>query len=391
MKIFTFISMFATMIAMSSTLTVSAETIPQANETTTEVTVTTSTGLTTTASEESEITTITETTTSYELYNGYIVPQNHLFYACCYPGGTFNLETLKLKLLVLDENGKIHYSDIVNCTFTGADGLYTNCYEVDMSEVDFNKLGSYSIKLRTIGGEKAVFHSVRDGKPAGDYLVEMVDQCFDIPFHVISNEPDYSLRFTPDYVEGPVNTTQSPTLWNVKGKKLTFTVADETIAVVRNQVDYINSDVDAEYVVVEFLKEGKTTLTVTSDDGQTATIRLIAISQEEYDRRQQTTVYSDSETTTTTTYTETTSVETSENQNSTTEETTSTVAATTETTVYTSTPESETTATSDSDLPQTGRNSLNQVAVVFSALLMISTGAWAMRSTGFLRHKDDET
>jgi ABC-type Na+ efflux pump permease subunit len=144
-------------------------------------------------------------------------------------------------------------------------------------------------------------------------------------------------------------------------------------------------------VVVEFLKEGKTTLTVTSDDGQTATIRLIAISQEEYDRRQQTTVYSDSETTTTTTYTETTSVETSENQNSTTEETTSTVAATTETTVYTSTPESETTATSDSDLPQTGRNSLNQVAVVFSALLMISTGAWAMRSTGFLRHKDDET
>ena len=107
-------------------------------------------------------------------------------------------------------------------------------------------------------------------------------------------------------------------------------------------------------------------------DGQTTTTRETTVT---------TTAAPETATTTETTETETTTTET---------ETT----VTTETTVfadYTSAPVSETTETAESDLPQTGNNSLNQIAVILGALLMLSTGAWAMRSTGFLRHKDDET
>ncbi len=105
-------------------------------------------------------------------------------------------------------------------------------------------------------------------------------------------------------------------------------------------------------------------------DGQTTTTRETTVT---------TTAAPETATTTETTETETTTTET---------ETT----VTTETTVwadYTSAPVSETTETAESDLPQTGNNSLNQIALILGALLMLSTGAWAVHSAGSLRRKDE--
>ena len=108
------------------------------------------------------------------------------------------------------------------------------------------------------------------------------------------------------------------------------------------------------YEVIEEKNDTATTMEITTTTTREATVT--------------TTAAPDTATTTETTETETTTTET---------ETT----VTTETTVwadYTSAPESETIATSDSDLPQTGNNSLNQIALILGALLMLSTGAWAM-------------
>ena len=137
--------------------------------------------------------------------------------------------------------------------------------------------------------------------------------------------------------------------------------------------------------LIDDVTHSETTTTPESTTTNTETTTQLVYTDAQLSETTETTVWADytsvisSETTETTVWADYTSVISSE---------------TTETTVwadYTSTPESETTATSDSDLPQTGNNSLNQIAVILGALLMLSTGAWAVHSAGSLRHKDDET
>lgn len=126
-------------------------------------------------------------------------------------------------------------------------------------------------------------------------------------------------------------------------------------------------------------------------DEDPVTVKIDIITPEEMREALETAVTSTA-TSTVTTQTETTTTTSSEPATTTTT-TETTEGENTETTVwadYTSAPESETTATSDSDLPQTGRNNLNQIAVVFGSLMMLCTGAWAVRSTGVIRRKDDE-
>ena len=119
-------------------------------------------------------------------------------------------------------------------------------------------------------------------------------------------------------------------------------------------------------------------------DGDIVNVKIEIITPEEMREALETAVTSTA-TSTVTTQTETTTTTSSEPETTTT--TTTDTTEDTETTVwadYTSAPESETIATSDSDLPQTGNNSLNQIAVILGALLMLSTGAWAVRSAGSL-------
>jgi hypothetical protein len=70
-----------------------------------------------------------------------------------------------------------------------------------------------------------------------------------------------------------------------------------------------------------------------------------------------------------------------------TETTTTTITATTSTTTATTT---ITTDGTNTDLPQTGINSVNNILITITALLLTATGAGAVYSSGILRRKEDD-
>ena len=271
----------------------------------------TQTGLQTTESTTTTATTPTAlpdttedtTTTSSEqghdkLYQGYLV--RHDYQPYYYVGDSFDYDRLQLCLFVLGEDGTLH-DELMYCRFFASEEKYQNCYTVDTSAVDFSTPGDYEVTLRMNPGERALFHSkastVKGSLPEGDYNVEMIDYSMTFTVSVMQRQDPDKLFFTPDYREYPLGGTYEFLLRNAKDKDISCEIEDETIAVIRG---YRESGKNI-YYSVELLAEGETTLTAVSSDGQTASVKLLSLTQEEYDRRTHTTMISSNTTTTTTT------------------------------------------------------------------------------------------
>ena len=270
----------------------------EADMTYTETTTTTATTPTALPDTTEDTTTTSSEQGHDKLYQGYLV--RHDYQPYYYVGDSFNYDRLQLCLFVLGEDGTLH-DELMYCRFFASEEKYQNCYTVDTSAVDFSTPGDYEVTLRMNPGERALFHSkastVKGSLPEGDYNVEMIDYSMTFTVSVMQRQDPDKLFFTPDYREYPLGGTYEFLLRNAKDKDISCEIEDETIAVIRG---YRESGKNI-YYSVELLAEGETTLTAVSSDGQTASVKLLSLTQEEYDRRTHTTMISSNTTTTTTT------------------------------------------------------------------------------------------
>lgn len=325
------------------------------------------------------------TTTSSEqghdkLYQGYLV--RHDYQPYYYVGDSFDYDRLQLCLFVLGEDGTLH-DELMYCRFFASEEKYQNCYTVDTSAVDFSTPGDYEVTLRMNPGERALFHSkastVKGSLPEGDYNVEMIDYSMTFTVSVMQRQDPDKLFFTPDYREYPLGGTYELLLRNAKDKDISCEIEDETIAVIRGCRESGKNI----YYSVELLAEGETTLTAVSSDGQTASVKLLSLTQEEYDRRTHTTMISSNTTTTTTTATTADTADFSDtteiSQNS-----------TDSSAVTTSLSGDTETSTTSADLPQTGNHSPRNLLIVLGASWLIGFGMLAVVKSGVIRRRKDE-
>ena len=343
------------------------------------------TGTTSKTTSTSDI--ITETTTltcdpsEYD-YEGFIYAAQH-DYTFMVGDSTFTdkfFSCLQVKALLPDDSGMgLH----VGPRFRLGSETYAECYTYDLSEVDINTPRTYTVYVYTNEGVIDTFSDYH----SKDYRIKMVEHqsSFTVKIEENISRPLFG---NPDLIHN-VAIGQHCNVLHARTKDddtVYYNCEPEGIIEIKEE-DLCDED-DYRYIYFDCLKEGFVTLTATAENGMSTSCKFkVFASEDELEEYNE-------QIATTTVYSETVSFETSTtSSDSAHTNDISTLTGSTETTVwadYTSAATSETTATSDSDLPQTGRNTLNQIAVVFGALMMLCTGAWAVRSTGVIRRKDDE-
>ncbi len=297
------------------------------------------TGKTTSASDiVTAETTVTRDPSAYD-YEGYIyaAQKNYTVTAgdTSYTGKL--LACLEVTALLPDGSGKEFHvgSRLPLCCET-----YAGCYTYDLSEVDINTPGTYTVYVRTNAGVIDTF---------GDYRIKMVphESTFTVTVEADISRP---LFVTSGMIRGIVlGQRGNAVLGRTKdGDKIHYTCEPEGIIAIEEED--LCDDADYRYVYFDCLQEGVVTLTASLEDGTSTSCRFRVFATEEelkeYERQiEQTTVHSAYETTTTTT--------------------TATAA--------------ETTVTTESNLPQTGNNNYTALLTLLGALTLTGTGAWVLR------------
>ena len=201
-----------------------------------------------------------------------------------YAGDTLDLSGVRLRLGTYSGYySNFAYVSDYNCAFTVGSGEYSELYALDDSNVDLTTPGNYNVIIKPVAGAVGTFYTQNNmtsyglSHPDGYYDICMKGNESSIPVTVYdketaANTPLY-LRFFTENIELTVNESTYIELVGAVASDISCEIADDSIASVAD-------DSTSEFIGINGLREGETTITVRASDGRTFT-ENIKVSQNE--------------------------------------------------------------------------------------------------------------
>lgn len=179
-----------------------------------------------------------------------------------YTGDELNLDNVQLRFGIYHVEEKTYFSPLYDfAKFTVGSGINSEFYTIDTSQVDTTKPGRYYIVIKSKEG--AVFKALSDYNT--HYEITMQGNEGYLPVDVFDkdsvNDTPLYLRFFTEAIEAPLGRFPGAKLCGAMASDIRYEVEDENIARV---TEYSNS----EFLELECLKEGETTVNVYASDGR---------------------------------------------------------------------------------------------------------------------------
>ena len=195
-----------------------------------------------------------------------------------YAGEELDLSDAQLRLgTYRDYYSDFAYPSTYNCVFTVGSGLYSDLYTLDTSNVDTTTPGDYKVTVKPVAGAVGTFttknnqSSIGQPKPDGDYEICMKGKESYIPVKIYDKqeaaETPLYLKFYSQDIEIPCGDGIYIELVGAVASDISYEVEDDTIV-------SVSDESTPEYLVLNSLKEGETTVTVTASDGRTTSEKI---------------------------------------------------------------------------------------------------------------------
>ena len=208
----------------------------------------------------------------------------------CLLGDTSKLDSIWLKLVVLDDESKTVTLREFNTKYDKH-----SCYTVDTSSVDVNTPGTYQYSVKSLAGITETFSVPNEKGDYEYYDVEMTD--YEATASLIVGNKERVLSLGVDKLTLEVGNTYNIEVYGYKSDELSFEWTDDKIA----SVDmWLENEAASNYRITAD-SEGETVLTFTAADNQTASIDISVVAEDSLPKTTTAVWYKDPETTTTTT------------------------------------------------------------------------------------------
>ena len=186
-----------------------------------------------------------------------------------YTGDELNIDNVQLRYGVYYDEEKSYVSPLYDFEkFTVGSGTSSEFYTIDTSEVDTTKAGKYNIVLKPRAG--AVFKALSDYNTNYEITLEGTESYLPVIVYdkeSIKDTPLY-LRFFTEAIEAPAGSIPDFRLCGAMASDVRYEVEDETIARVTERSN-------PEFLELDCLKEGETTINVYTSDGRKTSEKII--------------------------------------------------------------------------------------------------------------------